>query len=327
MASATDPLAGLTGNKFNTFGAPFVGFGFSCLLLGTLSTQMYTYFRRYPQDRPFYKGLVAALWALEVIDQVFIGYAVYFYVVTSWGDLSILFDRPQWSLILQVTLGATAGAIVKACFAMRVWRFSNNNVWVTGLIILLTVSQLAMACVYTAESFGIANLLHLAQVKVVGSISLALGVATDIVTAGALCFFLRNLRTGYSKDDSLVNNLTLYAVNTGVLTSAVSLTTLILYDLMPEDFIFMGFYFVVSKLYANSFLATLNTRRVLRGRGTDGEQATMPTFLMVGKDSKNAPNADPEATAGTILEVDVHKEVTVTRDSFHHSRHQYAVGW
>lgn len=31
MASATDPLAGLTGNKFNTFGAPFVGFGFSCL--------------------------------------------------------------------------------------------------------------------------------------------------------------------------------------------------------------------------------------------------------------------------------------------------------
>ena len=32
----------------------------------------------------------------------------------------------------------------------------------------------------------------------VGTISLATGVATDIVTAGALCYFLNKLRTGYT---------------------------------------------------------------------------------------------------------------------------------
>jgi len=309
-----------------TFGAAFIGFGVSCVLLGTLSTQMYTYFRRYPLDKPFYKCLVAALWLLEVVDQAFISYAVYFYVVTNWGNPLILIDHIQWSLILQVTLGAVAGAIVKACFAMRVWRFSNCNVWVTGFILLLTFSQLAFACVYTAKAFNVPNLTKLADIKVVGSISLALGVATDIVTAGSLCFFLRDLRTGYSKDDSLVNSLTLYAVNTGVLTSAVSLATLILYDIMPQNFIFMGFYFVLSKLYANSFLATLNTRRVLRGRGTDGEHETMPTFLMVGKETKN--ERDPEISTGTVLEIDVHREVQVDRDSFFKEQQpQYAVTW
>lgn len=34
-------------------------------------------------------------------------------------------------------------------------------------------------------------------------------------------------------------------------------------------------------MYANSFLATLNTRLVLKGRGTDDAHETVPTFLMV----------------------------------------------
>ena len=86
---------------------------------------------------------------------------------------------------------------------------------------------------------------------------------------------------------------------------------------MPDNFIFMGFYFVLSKrtflmqsillhtrrltrdppfaVYANSFLAALNTRRVSRGRGTDNEHTTVPTFLMVGKVTQRTVQIDPEA--------------------------------
>lgn len=51
------------------------------------------------------------------------------------------------------------------------------------------------------------------------------------------------------------------------------------YDLLPGKFVFMSFYFIMSKLYAVSFLATLNTRTLIRGRGTDNEQAKS-TFVM-----------------------------------------------
>lgn len=47
-------------------------------------------------------------------------------------------------------------------------------------------------------------------------------------------------------------------------------------------------------VYANSFLATLNTRLVLRGRGTDNAHETVPTFLMV--DTGTIPPL-PESTS------------------------------
>jgi len=50
---------------------------------------------------------------------------------------------------------------------------------------------------------------------------------------------------------------------------------------MPDNLIFIALYFILSKLYANSCLATLNTRRFVQGRGTDREEVTIPTFVMV----------------------------------------------
>ncbi|CDO68362.1 hypothetical protein BN946_scf184815.g9 [Trametes cinnabarina] len=252
----------------STFGALFIGFGASSVAFGVLSMQSYSYFRRYPGDVWWYKCLVAGIWVLELVDQALIGHAVYFYVVSNWGQLGALLEGPVWTLIVQVTLGAVVGAIVKFCFGMRVWRFSRHNIPVTMLIMLGTFSQL-------------------------GSFALGLGMATDVVTAAALCYFLRGLKTGYNQDDSIVNTLTLYAINTGVITSAISLSTLILYDLMPTNFIFMAFYFVLSKVYANSFFAALNTRRSVRGRGTEGDHTTVPTFLMVGQTTKQEVHNDP----------------------------------
>lgn len=53
--------------------------------------------------------------------------------------------------------------------------------------------------VYTVRAFQSSALIDVSKLKVVGIVSLALGVATDMATAGALCYFLRGLKTGYSK--------------------------------------------------------------------------------------------------------------------------------
>ncbi|KAI8985612.1 hypothetical protein BD414DRAFT_441292 [Trametes punicea] len=277
----------------STFGALFIGFGASSVAFGVLSMQSYSYFRRYPGDVWWYKSLVAALWVLELVDQALIGHAVYFYLVTNWGGVVALLEGPIWTLVVQVAIGATVGAIVKLCFGMRVWRFSRHNIPVTFLIMVGTLAQLAAALVFTVKAFHIPSIASVGQLKFVGSLALGLGMATDVVTAAALCYFLRGLKTGYHRDDSIVNTLTLYAINTGVITSAISLSTLILYDLMPTNFIFMAFYFVLSKVYANSFFAALNTRRSVRGRGTEGDHTTVPTFLMVGQTTKQEVHTDP----------------------------------
>ena len=48
-------------------------------------------------------------------------------------------------------------------------------------------------------SFQLDSLANIGSEKQVGTLSLALGMATDVVIAGALCWFLRGLRTGHRK--------------------------------------------------------------------------------------------------------------------------------
>lgn len=52
-------------------------------------------------------------------------------------------------------------------------------------------------------------------------------------------------------------------------------------------------------MYANSLLATLNTRIILKGRGTDNAHETVPTFLMV--DPNTIPPL-PQPTSADIFE-------------------------
>ncbi|EIM82993.1 uncharacterized protein STEHIDRAFT_160602 [Stereum hirsutum FP-91666 SS1] len=47
---------------------------------------------------------------------------------------------------------------------------------------------------------------------------------------------------------------------------AFTVLSMICWIVMPNNLIYFGFHLAISKLYANSLLATLNTRRTLRGR-------------------------------------------------------------
>ncbi|SJL07955.1 uncharacterized protein ARMOST_11313 [Armillaria ostoyae] len=284
----------------STLGAALIGFGVSCAIIGALCVQAFSYFRRYPSDLPAYKLLVAAIWVLEMVDQAFIGHCVYYYTISNYMSPQVmLFGDVIWTLILQLVLGALVGTIVKTCFAMRVWRFSGHNLPITCLILN--------------------KLTYISNLRTLASLSLGAGALTDIIIALSLSLFLRRLRTGYKSSDSVVNRLTIYAINTGVLTSTISITTLVLYDLYPTNFLFMAFYFVLSKLYAVSFMCTLNTRHIVRGRGTDREIGTAsPTahlfgnaFYMVHPQTLRSQTQ----TQKTQLTIGIHQEVSVMSDA------------
>lgn len=304
----------------STLGAALIGFGVSCAIIGALCVQAFSYFRRYPSDLPAYKLLVAAIWVLEMVDQAFIGHCVYYYTISNYMSPQVmLFGDVIWTLILQLVLGALVGTIVKTCFAMRVWRFSGHNLPITCLILFLTYGQLGLAIAYAVRAFQLNKLLYISNLRTLASLSLGAGALTDIIIALSLSLFLRRLRTGYKSSDSVVNRLTVYAINTGVLTSTISITTLVLYDLYPTNFLFMAFYFVLSKLYAVSFMCTLNTRHIVRGRGTDREIGTAsPTahlfgnaFYMVHPQTLRSQTQ----TQKTQLTIGIHQEVSVMSDA------------
>ncbi|KAF8551281.1 hypothetical protein OG21DRAFT_1524560 [Imleria badia] len=120
--------------------------------------------------------------------------------------------------------------------------------------------------------------------SVLGIIALGIGVVNDIGIAIALCYYLQSMRSCY--------------------THAMSFTTLIIYNFMPKNFIFVGCYFVLSKLYAVSFVAALNTRQIIRGRGTDGEPKKSQAFQIVTEQQHTRSLSIPLQTS-TIKREDV----------------------
>ncbi|KAJ7088796.1 hypothetical protein B0H15DRAFT_949427 [Mycena belliarum] len=256
----------------NTLGALLVGFAASSVVYGVLLTQAWTYFGRYNSDSTAYKLLVVLIILLESVDQAFVGHFVYYYTVTQSGNpLALVTGSMTWSVIIQQVVGSVVGTIVKCCFATRVYRFSERNIFVAGLIIILSLGELGVACVFTYKALGLRNVPEVFHLRTLATTALGLGAFTDLLTAASLFFFLRRLRTGYSTTDSLVRRLVRDAINTGFVTTAASAATVLLFNLMPTNLLFVATYFLLAKLYGISLLATLNTRRAVRGRGTDQE--------------------------------------------------------
>ncbi|KAJ7636202.1 hypothetical protein FB45DRAFT_444053 [Roridomyces roridus] len=310
----------------NTLGAAFIGFAFSCVVFGMNTTQVLSYLQRYPEDRLVYKLLVCLIWVLELVDQAFIGHSVYYYVIQHFAEpFTLLTQAVVWSLIVQLTIGALIGTIVRLCFAMRVWRFSEQNIFVTAVVVVLALGELGLSIAFTTRAFQNPFVVTLPNLKLLASFSLGAGVVADVFTAAALCFFLRRFRTGNNaRSDSLVNTLTIYAINTGVFTSTISLLTLIFYDRNPDTFQFIGFYFVLSKLYGISFLCTLNTRRIIRGKGTDreygpttGSSGISNNRFYVSRARREGNVFQPSEAVSSVskgLEIGVHQEVSISTD-------------
>ncbi|KAJ8522209.1 hypothetical protein ONZ45_g1149 [Pleurotus djamor] len=115
-------------------------------------------------------------------------------------------------------------------------------------------------------------------------------VLSDVAIAAALCVLLHGSRTGFRKTNTIVTQLIVYAINRCILTSVVAIIEVIVFALMPESLWFVAIDFVIGKLYANSLLATLNSRNAIRERG--GSQANSVGLSNLGFSSGSSGRDD-----------------------------------
>jgi len=293
----------------NTIGSLFIGWGASAIFFGILCMQSWSYFTRFPNDAVFNKLLVSFILVLESIHQVFIGYTSWHYCVQYFGLFAkAAFEPTIWSMGAIIILGALVGTIVKIYFGWRVFKLSRGNVFWPSLICVMAVAQLGVASVFSMKCTQtvVAKLMTL---KTLGVISLSLGAATDVVSAFSLSYYLHAMRTGYRRSDTLINRLIVFSVNTGVITSIFSLTVVILYQLMPTNLIFIACFFIVCKLYSNSFIATLNSREFIGGREAEVEMTPngQSVFMFTG-----SRNGTFEGKVNHMnVKIDVCREVSV----------------
>ncbi|VDC07106.1 unnamed protein product [Peniophora sp. CBMAI 1063] len=244
----------------STIGALFAGWGISMLVFGVFILQFLIYFTHYTRDSRWRKLLVLSMGVLEVAHQIFVGHTCWKYIVRNFGNEEETFAaKAVWSFTAIVFLNVVVSAIVKIFLAWRIYIVSSGHWWWTALITMLAFAQMALGIAFSiaASKQPINSLIAL---KSLATASLALGAVADVVAASILSYYLHTMRTGYKRTEGLINKLIMFSVNTGAITSAFSVSVVILYQTMPHNFIFLSIWFFVSKLYSNSLLATLNSR-------------------------------------------------------------------
>ncbi|EPQ50151.1 hypothetical protein GLOTRDRAFT_141615 [Gloeophyllum trabeum ATCC 11539] len=247
----------------NTMGAMFVGVIVAATLYGVSCVQTWFYYNHYRNDLWHIKLLVAASFISDTIHQALISHTMYTYVVTNFANPAIL-QRLVWSLLVEVLFNGFTALMVQVFFTIRIWKLSERNVPITVSVLLLVLAEFGAVIAYTIKSLTLETFAELELLKGLSMSVNGLAAAGDVAIAIVLCTMLHRSRTGFRQSDTMITKLIIFCVNTGLLTSACAVLSLVFIAALPNTFIYICFYFTLGRLYLNSLLATLNARKSIR---------------------------------------------------------------
>jgi len=249
------------------YGSILFGGAVALMLSGIVAVQCIIFFKLYPNEAGVKTAMVATVWTLDAAQSAFILASLFYYFIAHFGDTSIRNDIP-WSIALTILVTAMQTCVVHLFYAQKIYRSSGKNWLLTGLIVCLASLRLLAAIIATAE------MLHLGKwdafshpyPRLLFTSGLSLSATTDLIITISLCAYLRQIRklSSSSVMKGVLDTLTLYTLENGLITCLTTIGSLTFWLVLPASGLSLSLHFVIGKLYPNSLLILLNTRKELR---------------------------------------------------------------
>jgi len=299
-------------NLNNTVGAIEIGVLISTFLFGVISCQTWVYYRRFPKDAPVLKLLVATIWLLELGHTIAVTNSLYTITVLDFDD-PLKFASPPKSLDASILFSAFIGPLVQAWFAYRVLKLSGK-LYIPVLCWFLSF----LRCVATV-AVGIEALLSTSVLKFEKDFKwlltfiLAVGAAVDVIIAGSLCYFFRQLRaTSFHRTVKVINQAMIWTVETGLLTSLSAVAMLICFLLMQDNFVWIAIFTFLAKLFSNALLVALNGRHARHDQDSKSGSFVdiLPSMHPSSTASRNRKSNASQGYPGIAIEMSRTTEVT-----------------
>ncbi|KIK97580.1 hypothetical protein PAXRUDRAFT_10099 [Paxillus rubicundulus Ve08.2h10] len=262
-------------NSGLTIGPALVGAMTASFLFGCAVLQTYGYYRHFPSDPKVLKGLVAALILLTFGHITCIMTWMWSLVVSSFGepDEITIFSRPRTASVI---LTPFIAILSQSFFVFRLFRLSHSF----SLLLLcafLSVLNIAGTLVNAAKilDHSLVSSGRLNAPSWLTVLTVACGGACDLIITMGLVYNLRiqqstsklpqqALSSQLYRTANLFDKLTLWTIETGLVTSIATLLIIIFYCLMRHTFAWIGAFTVLADVYANTLLAALNSRTAVR---------------------------------------------------------------
>ncbi|RPD74668.1 hypothetical protein L226DRAFT_560784 [Lentinus tigrinus ALCF2SS1-7] len=291
------------------FGGLLIEVFIACILYGITTLQTFIYFQKYQGDTRFLKLFVGGVWILETAHTAFCIQFVYAYLVSSFGDFEY-FGHINWGIGITVFTEVILSTLVQLFYVRRVWIMSNKSKILTAALTIFTLARVAFGIGSMVLSYTYTAWVPFrAQTSATVTVSGGLGAAAlvDVLVALTLSFYLTRGRSSQHKQsNSRVNLIMLYAVNSGAITATASILSVILYATQKQSLVFLGLVEIQGKLYANSFLGSLNARSHIRNKANPAAQQ-YPSFESYSHNGFR-PVAPP------VPKVEVYRQTVVTND-------------
>ncbi|KAH6917760.1 hypothetical protein BKA70DRAFT_1553972 [Coprinopsis sp. MPI-PUGE-AT-0042] len=241
------------------------GFIFNVLLLGIMITQVYIYYTTYKRDKVWMKFFVGYLFVADIVNTAFCYADLYKTLILRFGDVEKLFTA-DWVFATEAATTAIIGASVQLFFAWRTHMLTRRWKYISRVIvslIVLTALTSGVAGIMTAWNVSrYPNFSEFQKFRYTVSTWLGAAAVCDAMITATLVIALRKQKTGFKRTDLIVDRIIKLTMNTGSLTMVVAVLDLIFF-LQSTSGLHLLFNYPLSKLYTNSLMSTLNSRRTL----------------------------------------------------------------
>ncbi|KAJ7805160.1 hypothetical protein B0H14DRAFT_3485346 [Mycena olivaceomarginata] len=244
-----------------TLGAFIIGGFISVALSAVVGFQTFLYFQIFPMDTLPYKSLGFGLLILDHTASVCA--TIWQYAVLNFNNPAILLEIVSaFPVAIAFTLISTLNA--NLFYTWRIHKVSKYNWWLTGPIDWDSSQVLKRMPHATQDTPALSKHWGTLAANYKGWVvaGMAVSAATDIVISAARYYYLRDLKQGYMATPEMVDAVVIFTINDGAPPSL----HLLPFVGMPKNFIWLGLYITVAKLFSNSILTTLNLRNWSRHR-------------------------------------------------------------
>ncbi|KLO13766.1 hypothetical protein SCHPADRAFT_345517 [Schizopora paradoxa] len=263
----------------SSYGVAYWGFIVSAVLYGCIIVQGYIYFSCYPKDSWLLKSFVATMIILDGGITVLAAESFNYLLIKKYGDASVLLvmNDAILSEYILTWLVVTASQIF---YASRVYIVNKKFWYIPAMIGLLALGSQAAIIVLFVKLFREHRLVeNLAKREfvVLSCLTGGMSSAADIISTGAMCYFLASHRTGFRKTKQLIKMLIFYSVNRGVMVTVCQIAILVTFALKPTGLWWLPPHLCLSKFHVITLVALLNARSKMRPHRDDNVLSIMAT--------------------------------------------------
>ncbi|KAF9259069.1 hypothetical protein L218DRAFT_1004261 [Marasmius fiardii PR-910] len=273
-----------------------------------------------PRDSLWLKLLVAYLFILSTLNSAFDMAMMYDPLISGFGSEEAFANFPKLFVAEPIAIALIACPI-QCFFAWRIYRITGN-IWIPCIVILLALASCGGG-IWTGVMVGVIKVFaRKPELHTPALVWFLTSCVADVIITATLVSSLRGRKTGFVVTDTVIDKIIRTTVQTGMITAVCAIGDVVFFMALGHTALNFIWDLMLSKLYTNCLLSTLNSRTSLQALSAQNEPSSFRNGFDGGLSSRenrrqthrNGGHSQNGPFSSAVFELDNTKSYASSRD-------------